>query len=49
MNIHSKIFNKLKNNPQPPSDAVWKQKKNILEDLFSSVLLHLKNITPLAT
>jgi len=25
-------------NPLPPSDAVRKQKKNILEDLFSSVL-----------
>jgi len=25
-------------NPLPPSDAVRKQKKNILEDLYSSVL-----------
>jgi len=24
--------------PQPPSDAVRKQKKNILEDLFNAVL-----------
>jgi len=29
-------------NPLPPSNAVRKQKKTILEVLFSSVLLHLK-------
>jgi len=34
-------------NPPPPSDAVRKQKKNILEDLFSSVLGQLKKFTPL--
>jgi len=38
---------KLKFNPLPPSDAVRKPKKNILEDLFSPVLSKLKkNITP---
>jgi len=42
-------------NPQPPSNAVRKQKKYILEDLFSSVLSQfkkyrtLKNITSLKT
>ena len=30
----------------PPSDAVRKQKKNILEDLFSSVLSQFKNYYP---
>jgi len=29
-------------NPLPPSDAVRKQKKNILEDLFSWVLSQFK-------
>jgi len=29
-------------NPLPPSDAVRKQKKNILEDLFGSVLSQFK-------
>jgi len=29
-------------NPLPPSDAVQQQKKNILEDLFSSVLSQFK-------
>jgi len=33
-------------NPLPPSDAVWKQKKNILEDLFSSVLSQFKKYHP---
>jgi len=32
-------------NPLPPSDAVRKQKKNILEDLFSSVLSKFKKIS----
>jgi len=50
----SKIENflhSLKNffNPPPPSDAVQKQKKSILEDLFSSVLLQFKKMTPLET
>jgi len=30
----------------PPSDAVRKHKKNILEDLFSSLLLQLKKYHP---
>jgi len=34
-------------NPLPSSDAVRKQKKNILEDLFSSVLPQFKKISPL--
>jgi len=33
-------------NPLPPSDAVRQQKKNISEDLFSSVLSQLKNYHP---
>jgi len=33
-------------NPLPPSDAVRKRKKNILEDLSSSVLLQLKKYHP---
>jgi len=33
-------------NPLPPSDAVRKQKKNILENLFSSVLSQLKQYFP---
>ena len=33
-------------NPQPPSDAVRKQKKNILHDLSSSVLLQFKKYHP---
>jgi len=33
-------------NPLPPSDAVRKQKKNIVEDLFSSALLQLKKYHP---
>jgi len=33
----------------PPSDAIRKQKKNISEDLFSSVLLHFKKYHPLVT
>jgi len=33
-------------NSLPPSDAVQKQKKNILEDLFSSVLSQFKKISP---
>jgi len=33
-------------NPLPPSDAVRKQKKNILEDLFSSVLSQFKKYHP---
>jgi len=37
---HSTRFHHF--NPLPPSDAVRKQKKNILEDLFSSVLSYLK-------
>jgi len=36
-------------NPLPPSDAVRQQKKNILEDLSSSILSQFKNITPLET
>ena len=34
-------------NPLPPSDAVRQQKRNILEDISSSVLSQFKNITPL--
>jgi len=30
-------------NPLPPSDAVRKQKKNVLDDLFSSLLYQFKN------
>jgi len=33
-------------NPLPPSDAVRKQEKNILEDLFSSVLSQSKKYHP---
>jgi len=33
-------------NPLPPSDAVRKQKKNILEDLFSSVLSKFQKYHP---
>jgi len=33
-------------NPLPPSDAVRKQKKNILEDLFSSILSQFKKYHP---
>jgi len=33
-------------NPLPPSDAVRKQKKNILEDRFSSVLSQFKKYRP---
>jgi len=33
-------------NPLPPSGAVQKQKKNILEDLFSSAFSKYKNIIP---
>jgi len=33
-------------NPLPPSDAVRQQKKNILEDLFRSVLSQFKNYHP---
>jgi len=33
-------------NPLPPSDAVRKQKKNILEDLFSRELSQFKNYHP---
>jgi len=33
-------------NPLPPSDAVRQQKKNILEDLFSSVLSQFKKYHP---
>ena len=33
-------------NPLPPKDAVRQQKKNILEDLFSSVLSQLKKYHP---
>ena len=33
-------------NPLTPSDAVWKQKKNILEVLFSLVLSQFKKISP---
>jgi len=40
--FHTFIFD-----PQPPSDAVRKQKKIILEDLFSSVLSQIKKISPL--
>jgi len=35
--------------PLPPSDAVRKQRKNILQDLFRSVLSQFKNIIPLET
>jgi len=34
-------------NALPPSDAVRKQKKNILEDLLSKVLSQFKKISPL--
>jgi len=44
------MFARTAFNPPPPSDAVRKQKKFILEDLFSSVLSKLKKkITPLET
>jgi len=33
-------------NPQPPSDAVRQQKKNILQDLFSSVLSQFNKYHP---
>jgi len=33
-------------NPLPPSDAVRKQEKNILEELFSSVLSCFKKYQP---
>jgi len=33
-------------NPLPPNDAVRKQKKNILEDLFSSVSSQFKKYHP---
>jgi len=33
-------------NPQLPSDAVRKQKKNILVDLFSSILSQFKKYHP---
>jgi len=33
-------------NPLPPSDAVREQKKNILEDLLSSVLIQFKKYYP---
>jgi len=33
-------------NPLPPSDALRTEKKNILEDLFSSLLSQLKNYHP---
>jgi len=33
-------------NPLPPSDAVLKQKKNVLQDLFSLVLSQLKKYHP---
>jgi len=33
-------------NPLPPSDAVQEQKKNMLEDLFSSVLSQFKKYHP---
>jgi len=33
-------------NPQPPSDAVRKQKKSILEDIYSSVLSQFKRYHP---
>jgi len=33
-------------NSLPPSDAVWKRKKNILEDLFSLVFSQLKKYHP---
>jgi len=39
---------KLWVNPLPPSDAVRKQKKNILKDLFSTVLTLFKKYHPSA-
>jgi len=39
-------FSQSPNNPPPPSDAVRKQKKIILEDLFSSVLSQFKKYHP---
>jgi len=33
-------------NPPPPSDAIRKQKKYVLEDFFSSILSQLKNYHP---
>jgi len=33
-------------NPLPPSDAFRKQKKNVLEDLFSSLLSQFKKYHP---
>jgi len=41
------LFKKL--NLLPLSDAVQKQKKNILEDLLVQYFCNLKNITPLET
>jgi len=42
------VETRLNLNPLPPSHAVRKQKKkNIFEDLFSSVLLQFKKISPL--
>jgi len=32
--------------PLPSSDAVWEQKNNILEDLFTSVLSQFKKYYP---
>ena len=39
-------FDLTKRNPLPPSDAVRQQEKNILEDLFSSVLSQFKKYHP---
>jgi len=39
-------LNPISLNPLPPSDAVRQQKKNIFEDLFSSVLSQFKKYHP---
>jgi len=40
------VLNRSLLNPLPPSDAVRKQKKNILEYLYSSVLAQFKKNQP---
>jgi len=42
----NRTWNLTKVNPLPPSDAVQKHKKNILEDLFSSILQQFKKYHP---
>jgi len=48
-NPYLAIYTTIENstfNPLPPSDAFRKQKKNILEDIFSSVLSELQKYRP---